>query len=179
MKSEENMTATREKEFATSSAWLEQSEQPRADRIGDAANREIAAVRLVAAPRARVWKAWTEPEQVAQWWGPNGFTNTIHEMEVRPGGIWQFVMHGPDGTDYQNRSIYLEVREPERIVYVHVSGPQFQMTATFSEENGRTALAVQMLFESAALRDKVATQFGAVEGLKQTLDRLEAFLANH
>jgi len=62
-----------------------------------AADREIVTTRVVDAPRERVWRAWTERAQVAQWWGPNGFTNTIHEMDLRPGGVWQFVMHGPDG----------------------------------------------------------------------------------
>jgi len=116
---------------------------------------------------------WTDPKHVALWWGPNGFTNTIYEMDVRPGGVWRFVMHGPDGVDYQNKIVYDEIVKPERIVYSHVSGPQFQVTATFTEQRDKTKLTVRMFFESAAQRDKVVKEFGAVEGLNQTLGHLE------
>jgi uncharacterized protein YndB with AHSA1/START domain len=120
---------------------------------------------------------WTDPEHVAKWWGPNGFTNTIQVMDMRPGGVWRSVMHGPDGVDYQNKSIYTEIVKPERIAYAHVSGPKFDVTVTFVEEAGsRTRLTMQMLFESATLRDKAVEQFGAVEGLDQTLGRLEGLL---
>ena len=80
-----------------------------------AAAREIVAARVFDAPRELVFDAWTDPEHVAQWWGPNGFTNTIHEMDVRPGGVWRFVMHGPDGVDYNNKIVYIEVVKPERL----------------------------------------------------------------
>lgn len=122
--------------------------------------------------RELVWKAWTESERLARWWGPNGFTTTIFEMDVTPGGVWRFVMHGPDGRDYQNKIVYREVVRPERLIYSHVSGPLFEATATFVEERGKTRLIVRMLFESGALRDKVAEEFGAVEGLHQTLAHL-------
>jgi uncharacterized protein YndB with AHSA1/START domain len=141
------------------------------------ADREIMATRTYDAPRELVFKMWTDPEHVAKWWGPKGFTNTIYEMDVRPGGVWRFVMHGPDGVDYQNKIVYIEIVKPERLVLSHVSGPTFQMTATFAEEDGKTKLTVQLLFESAQERDKVAKEFGAVEGLHQTLDRLGEQLA--
>ena len=133
--------------------------------------------RVVDAPRAQVFKAWTDPEHVAKWWGPNGFTNTIHEMDVRPGGVWRFIMHGPDGRDFKNKVIYLEVVKPERLVYDHVSGPTFHVTVTFAEEGKKTRLTMRMLFETAALREQTVKEFGAVEGLNQTLGRLEAHLA--
>lgn len=63
---------------------------------------------------------WTDPKHIA-WWGPNGFTNTIHEMNVKPGGVWRFIMHGPDGTDYPNKILFIEVVKPERLVYTHGS----------------------------------------------------------
>jgi uncharacterized protein YndB with AHSA1/START domain len=81
-------------------------------------------------------------------------------------------MHGPDGVDYQNEIVYIEIVEPERIVYSHVSGPQFHMTVTFAEQGVKTKVTVRMLFESATQRDKVAKEIGAVEGLNQTLERL-------
>jgi len=141
------------------------------------ANREIITTRVVDAPRARVWKAWTDREQVAQWWGPNGFTSTIHEMDVRPGGVWRFVMHGPDGTDYQNKSIYEEIAKPERLAYLHESGPKFHATATFDEHGGKTTVTMRMLFDTVAERDRTVRVFGAVEGAKQTLERLNQHVA--
>ncbi len=143
-------------------------------------DREISLTRVFDAPRELVFAAWTEPRHVAKWWGPEGFTNTIAEMDVRPGGTWRFVMHGPDGTDYRNESVYDEVVQPERLVLTHLSGPRFQMTATFEKEGGgegeKTRLSVRMVFESAELRDQVAREFGAVEGLAQTLGRLAGYL---
>jgi uncharacterized protein YndB with AHSA1/START domain len=92
-------------------------------------------------------------------------------MDVRPGG-WRFVMHGPDGVDYQNKIVYIEIVKPERLVYSHVSAPHFQMTVIFEEQGAKTKVTARMVFESATLRDNVVKQFGAIEGLKQTLERL-------
>ena len=140
-------------------------------------DRAIVATRVFDAPRDLVWKMWTDPEHIAHWWGPDGFRNTIHEMDVRPGGVFRFVMHGPDGTDYQNKFVYVEVDEPKKLVYDHVTGPLFRATATFDEQGGKTAVNVEMEFASAELRDKVAEEFGAVEGLQQTLQHLADRLA--
>lgn len=149
---------------------------------GSTADREITLTRVFDAPRELVFAAWTEPKHVAQWWGPNGFTNTIHEMDVRPGGVWRLVMHGPDGTDYPNKIVYSEVVKPERLVYTHGSGEeadpgQFRVTVTFADRGGKTVLTMRSLFESAAARDKVVKEFHAIEGGNQTLDRLGAYLA--
>jgi len=142
----------------------------------DTASREITATRRYDAPRELVWKMWTEAEHVAKWWGPNGFTNTIQEMDVRPGGRWRLVMHGPDGTDYKNESVYVEVVPPELLVFDHVSWPKFTMRATFTEQAGQTEVGVRMLFDTAELRDQVARQRGAVEGLNQGLAKLAEYL---
>ncbi|HEY8182169.1 MAG TPA: SRPBCC family protein [Thermoanaerobaculia bacterium] len=142
-----------------------------------AAGREIVASRVFDAPRDLVWKAWSDPKHIVQWWGPKGFTTTMQEMDFRPGGTWRFVMHGPDGTDYQNKIIYREIVKPERIAYSHVSGPLFEASVTFSVQGDKTRVEVRMVFESAELREKVAKDFGAVEGLHQNLDRLEQHLA--
>jgi uncharacterized protein YndB with AHSA1/START domain len=136
------------------------------------ASRAIVGSRVFDAPRELGWKAWTDPRHIARWWGPNGFQNTIHRMDVRPGGAWEFVMHGPDGRDYANKIIYREIVEPERIRYSHVSGPLFEATVTFTAEGRKTRVDMEMLFESAELRDRVASEYGAVEGLQQTLDHL-------
>ena len=83
----------------------------------DVADREIVLSRDFAAPREMVFRAWTDPEQVGQWWGPQGFTTTTSEIDVRPGGRWIFVRHGPDGTDFLNRIDFIDVVAPERLVY--------------------------------------------------------------
>jgi len=146
--------------------------------VADASDREIAASRLFDAPRELVWKLWTDPHHVAQWWGPRGFTNTVHEMNVRPGGVFRFHMHGPDGRNYRNEIVYREVVEPERLVYDHISEPFFHVTVTFAEENGKTRLTMRSLFQSAEVRRKVIETFGALEGMKQTLVRLGEQLAH-
>jgi len=143
----------------------------------EATGNQITATRIFDAPRDLVFQMWTEPEHISKWWGPKGFTSTIYEMDVRPGGVWRFVMHGPDGRDYQNKIVYVEVVRPERLVYDHVSYPLFRATATFDEQDGKTRVSMRMVFESAALRDQVAKEFGAVEGLDQTLERLREHLA--
>ena len=140
------------------------------------AAREIVVTRVFDAPRELVFQMWTEPQHIAQWWGPKGFTITIQEMDVRPGGIWRFIMHGPDGRDYQNEIVYVEIAKSERLVYDHVSPPQFHVTATFADQAGKTEITMRMLFESAAVRDRVAAEFDAVEGLNQTLQRLADLL---
>ena len=135
-------------------------------------DREIVATRVFDAPRELVFQTWTDPKHLSNWWGPRGFTTTTHEMELRPGGVWRHVMHGPDGKDYPNEILFLEVVKPERLVYDHVSEPKFQTTVTFTEHAGKTEVTARLLFESAALRNKVAAEHHAVEGLQQTLERL-------
>ncbi len=145
------------------------------------ADRELVYTRIFDAPRALVFEAWTDPKHVVQWWGPTGFTTAIQEMDVRPGGVWRLVMRGPDGVDYRNRIVFLEVVKPSRLVYKHDPEPgsepvTFQTTVTFAEENGKTKLTMHQLFPSAALRDHVVEKYHAVEGANQTLGRLAAHL---
>lgn len=144
-------------------------------------DRELVFTRVFDAPRELVFNAWIDPEHIGQWWGPRGFTTTIDEMDMRPGGVWRFVMHGPDGVDYQNKVVYVEIARPERLVYNHSSGEEgdpgeFQVTVTFNEQGGKTEVTLRMLFKSAAGRDKII-QLGAIEGAHQTLDRLAEYLA--
>jgi len=138
-------------------------------------DREIVTARLIDAPRERVFEAFRDPDHLAQWWGPKGFTSTFHEFDPRPGGVWRFVMHGPDGADYPNKSVFVEVVKPERIVFRHVSGPQFQMTIALADAAGKTRITWRMLFESAAECAKIKAI--AVDANEQNLDRLEAQLA--
>ncbi|MEO7993375.1 MAG: SRPBCC family protein [bacterium] len=143
----------------------------------DTSDREIVTVRLIRAPRALVFRAFIDPEQVVKWWGPNGFTSTISEMDVRPGGNWRFIMHGPDGTDYTNNCIYREIVEPERLVYDHASTPKFTAVITFEDVNGDTLLTSRSILESAEIRVMVVEKFGAVAGAEQHLSRLERHMA--
>jgi uncharacterized protein YndB with AHSA1/START domain len=146
------------------------------------ADREIVVSRVFDAPRELVFKAWTEPQHLVHWWGPKGFTNTVKQIDVRPGGVWRYVMHGPDGTDYENTIVYNEVVQPERIVYSHGESEndpdQFQVTVTMAEQGNKTHLTMRMLFKSAAARDMVVKEYGAIEGANSTLDRLEELLAS-
>ena len=141
------------------------------------ADREISSTRIFDAPRDLVFKMWTDPEHIVKWWGPHGFTDTIFEMDVRPGGRWRHILHGPDGVDYKNESIYLEVVKPELLVFEHLSGPAFVATVTFEDLGARTKVSMQMLFETAEVRRKTVEVFNAVEGQKETLQRLADQLA--
>ncbi|MGH7997728.1 MAG: SRPBCC domain-containing protein [Opitutaceae bacterium] len=151
----------------------------------DTADREIVIARVFDAPRELVWQAWTDPSHVVRWWGPRGFTTTIESMDVRPGGVWKHTMHGPDGANYPNESIFSEVVKPERIVYSHggrrEGGPGAGFTSTWTFEAlapDKTWLTIRMVFPTAAERDQVVRDFGAIEGGKQTLDRLAEYLPN-
>jgi len=146
-------------------------------------DRKIIISRLFDAPRELVWRAMTDPRHVVNWWGPIGFTTTIEEMDFRVGGTWKHVMHGPDGTEYPNQSVFLEIVKPERIVYAHGGGKKdaasvnFTQTWTFEAvEKGKTRLTLCQVFPTAEDRDKVVKEYGAIEGGKQTLQRLAEFL---
>lgn len=145
---------------------------------------EIIVTRSFDAPRERVFEAMIDPKQVVQWWGPIGFTTTIHEMDVKPGGIWKLTMHGPDGTNYPNKMVFREILRPERIVYVNSGGAEGEAGATFVgtwifEDVGerRTRLTMRLKMDSGDERNIIVEKYGAIEGGKQTLGRLAAHLA--
>jgi uncharacterized protein YndB with AHSA1/START domain len=147
------------------------------------ADREIVISRTFDAPRELVWRAMTDPEHVVNWWGPRGFSTTIEVMDVRPGGIWKQTLRGPDGARYPNKSIFKEVVKPERIVYSHgggrEGGPGASFVATWTFEAvtaDKTKVTIHLVFPSAADRDFVVKEFGAIEGGKQTLERLSEHL---
>ena len=147
------------------------------------ADREIVISREFDAPRELVWEAWTNPKHVVNWWGPRGFSTTIEKMDVRPGGVWKQVMHGPDGANYPNKSVFKEVVKPERIVFSHGGGREggpgasFVSTWTFDAvAAAKTRVTIRMVFPSSSDRDFVVKEFGAIEGGKQTLERLGEYL---
>jgi uncharacterized protein YndB with AHSA1/START domain len=144
--------------------------------------RSIIGTRVLDAPRTLVFSVWTDPKHLAQWWGPDGFSTTTHAYDFRPGGVWRFVMHRPDGRDYQNRITFDEIVPPERIVYRHYGGDdvepvQFTQTVIFEDlGNGRTLLTWHGKFPSAEERARVIKEYGADKGLAQTMARLADYL---
>lgn len=145
------------------------------------ADRELLVSRVIDAPVARVWKAWTDPEELARWWGPYGFSGKTHERTFAPGGRWRHTMVGPDGVEYPNLSRYEEIVPLERIVYAHGGGTKgragvsFQQTVTFKDlGNGKTEIVLRGVFATKAARDQAVKDYGAVEGGRQTLARLAA-----
>ena len=138
------------------------------------ADRELVTSRVIAAPRRRVWQAFVDPALLARWWGPAGFSNTFHAFELRPGGIWRFVMHGPDGVDYPNECVFGEVLPAERLVFEHVSAPRFEMTITFTDHDEGTALGWRQRFDDAETCRRITSI--AVPANEQNLDRLAALL---
>ena len=149
--------------------------------INETANRELSITRLLNAPPELVWEVWTKPEHLTNWWGPIGFSTTTHEMSVKPGGVWRFMMHGPDGKDYPNKIVFIEVVKPELLVYKHTGEEQtenvrFHVTVNFQKQGNKTKLTMRSLFESPEELERVIKEYGAKEGMKQTVDRLEEYL---
>ena len=137
--------------------------------------------RLVNAPRELVWSVWTDPKHLSQWWGPDGFRTTTSAFDFKPGGVWRFVMHGPDGRDYENRVTFDEIVKPERIAYHHGGGDdvepvQFRTIVTFDDLGGKTRVILRGTFPSAEERARVIREYGADKGLAQTLARLGAYV---
>lgn len=141
--------------------------------------REIIQTRILNAPRTLVWQMFTDPKHLVQWWGPKGFTNTFHEHSAKVGGVWRFMMHGPDGADWPNRIQYHELVPNERIAYGHGSDDepdQFEVEITFEDLGGKTGLTMRTIFPSVEACEAVKA-FGAVELGAQTIDKLEKELA--
>ena len=145
------------------------------------ADREIVLTRDFDAPRELVWQAYTDERHLPHWFGPNGFSLTIHSIDVRPGGMWRYTMHGPDGRDWPNRQVYQEVVRPERLVYLHGEDVDddpgaFHVTVRLEDlGGGRTRVTQRMVFATRAQKDGVVS-FGAEELGQQTLRRLAAHL---
>jgi uncharacterized protein YndB with AHSA1/START domain len=149
-----------------------------------AADREIVITRLIDAPLDRVWRAWADPKEIVQWWGPHGFTTDTDRREFKPGGMWKHTMIGPDGVRYPNAARYEEIVEKERIVYTNGGGREgdnkgvhFRAIVTFVAKDDKTELTMLSVFNTPAERDMVVREYGAIEGGKQTLSRLAAHVA--
>ena len=140
---------------------------------------ELKLTRLYDAPVEAVWDAWTDLEQVAKWWGPRGFTITTHSKDLRPGGHWNYTMHGPDGVDYPNKTKYFEVEKHRKLVYDHGAndeqGPLFRVTVLFSEIKGKTKLDMTMALPTVEAAEETR-KFIKKAGGDATWDRLAEYL---
>ena len=145
--------------------------------------RSIVIERLIGAPRELVFKAFTTAEHLAHWWGPTGFSITTFAFEFKVGGVWRFVMHGPNGRDFQNRLVFEAIDPPARIVSRHggdeagLEITSHETRITLEAEGDKTKLTWRVVFVSIAERDRIAREYGAVEGGQQTVGRLAAYVA--
>jgi uncharacterized protein YndB with AHSA1/START domain len=149
--------------------------------IEQPSDREVVFSRAFDASRELLWKAWSEPRHMHRWFGPTGFTVTTHEFAFEPGGVWRFVMHGPDGTDYPNTIVFRKLDPPARLVYENSwelpDAPlRFTVAVTFTSEGTRTRLAIHFTFQDAEGLRIATERYGVREGGVQTLDRLQEYL---
>ena len=142
----------------------------------DTSEREQKSSLLLDAPLEFVWEVWTKPEHIKNWWGPNGFTNTITKMEVKNGGEWIFTMHGPDGKDYPNKTIFREVVKHKKLVHEHLA-PKFIAIIDFESRGNKTFLNWHKLYDTKKLFELVEKNYQTIEGFKQTVERLENYLS--
>lgn len=142
----------------------------------DPMDREIVSSRVFPAPREIVFRAFSDPEVLGKWWGPKGFTNTFHEFDFRPGGAWRFVMHGPDGAEFQMEKRFVEIVPPERISLRHEQSTHgFLMTMDFAAEGEGTRLTWTMRFDSVEEAERVRAAI--ITANEENFDRLAAQLA--
>lgn len=122
-----------------------------------------------------MWEVWTNAEHIARWWGPEGFSNSIHQMDLKEGGEWRLTMHAPDGTNYPNRSVFKEILPLKKIQFEHFN-PHFITSVFFEFKDGETHVDWQMLFDTADMRETVVKAHHADEGQKQNMERLARYL---
>ena len=142
----------------------------------DTSGREQRTSLLLDAPVDLVWEAWTKPDHIKHWWGPNGFTNTIDKMQVEAGGEWIFKMYGPDGKDYPNKIIFREVVKHMKIVHDHFD-PNFIANIEFETQGDKTLLNWYKLYETKELFEMVEKHYKTKEGFRQTIEKLENYLS--
>ena len=144
------------------------------------ADREIVISRVISAPRELVFEAFTEVRHLSQWWGPEGFSTTTRAFEFRVGGEWDFVLHGPDGTDYREWITWTEIAPPERIALRHGEfrgDPNaFESVLTFTPVGAETRIEMRTVFRTKELRDEAVERYHAIEGGQQTLENLAAYV---
>jgi uncharacterized protein YndB with AHSA1/START domain len=144
------------------------------------ADREIVISRVIDAPPELVFEAFTEVRHLSRWWGPEGFSTTTQSFEFRVGGVWEFVMHGPDGTDYTEWISWTEISPAERIALRHGASRDdpdaFESVLTFQPDGAATRIEMRTVFPTRQLRDEAVEKYHAIEGGRQTLDNLAAYV---
>ena len=128
--------------------------------------------REIAAPPEQVFAAFSDPQRLARWWGPAGFTNTFHVCELKPGGRWSYVMHGPNGGNYRNESVFAEVEPPRKVVVQHESKPEYRLTITLEPSPAGTTVSWAQTFESPEVAKRI--EHIVVPSNEQNLDRLSS-----
>jgi len=147
-----------------------------------ASDREIIITRHMKAPQALVWKACTEAEHIDLWWGPDGFTNRTIRMDFRVGGEWEYTMTGPDGKVWPNLITYREIDAKSRLFYDHgdpTDPKQFEAELCFDTKDDGTLVTLSLMMPSKEARDHAVEVIGAIEGGKQTLASLDAYINEH
>lgn len=142
------------------------------------ADREVVITRLLNIPRELVWEAWTKPEHIVNWWGPNGFVTVIQKMDFSIGGVWLYTMTSAEGVLYPNHIVFKEIIKPAKLIYDHGDGERiwFETTVTFEKSENGTLVTLRQLFPSKQSRDEVVEKSGAIEGGKQHLTKLEMYI---
>jgi len=141
----------------------------------DTTNRALCITRTLPAPIDLVWEVWTNRKHIANWWGPRGFTNTIHKMDVMAGAEWHLTMQSPEGKKYPNKSVFIEIVPFKKIVFQHFN-PNYMATIVFEPKEKETLMEWTMLFETTELFETVVKVFKADEGLHQNAEKLENYL---
>ncbi|NOW94516.1 SRPBCC domain-containing protein [Mucilaginibacter sp. SG564] len=138
-------------------------------------NHEMRITRTFKAPVELLWEVWTDPAHIINWWGPNGFTTTIHKMDFKEEGEWNLTLHAPNGTNYPNKSIYKEIILLKKIVFEHFN-PHFFTTVLFESKGDETQVDWTMVFDNAEILETVVKVHKADEGLKQNVEKLGEYL---
>jgi uncharacterized protein YndB with AHSA1/START domain len=144
-------------------------------------DRELVLQREVPFSRELVWQAFTDPEHVNKWWGPDGYTNQNVTMDFRVGGAWTFEMVGPDGTRHPNHSVFKEITPPSRLVFDHGDGKTvwFEASVELEETPRGTRVILRQVYPTQASRDLIVEKYGAIEGGRQHLANLEKYLREY
>ncbi len=161
-------------------------EEARTKLITGSSDRELILERIFDAPREGVFKAWTEPERLAEWWGPRGWTLPVCKIDLRPGGVWHYCMRGPNGEESWGKAVYREIVEPSRLVYADAFAdaegntipgmPEMVITIELTEHEGKTTVLSRTEFATAAEKQSIL-DMGVLQGITETWDRLDEYLA--
>jgi uncharacterized protein YndB with AHSA1/START domain len=154
--------------------------------VEGSSNRELVLERVFDAPRETVFKAYTEPERLAEWWGPRGWTLPVCKLDLRPGGVWHYMMRGPNGEESWGKAVYREIVAPSRLVYTDAFSdaegnvapgmPEMLITVELIEQEGKTRLISTTEFSTPEEKQSII-DMGALQGITETWDRLEEYLA--